>query len=423
MQQKHLDYLFEKLERDAFKLVEIHGISAESLAEILKVLHKTKTQDSISGHKSAPTEITHKYTGPFPTGKFYSRGVPLRACRDSSKSPHFLQFSKGQMLILIEKNGPVARGYIQSDPLKKQGEINLQDVQFDLRFEDEYFSEVDTFASSLEESCAQSINQLAEHLTRRYEDSMIFQLRSIYTWICYHISYDAESFFGPPEARASNEARDVLKTRLAVCAGYANLFLAVCEAVPLLAREVRVKVVSGYGRGYDSTIHMERIPRTNFGYSNHAWNSVFIDGLPFFVESTWGAGNLNGRTFVQKFSSSYFLSPPQDFVRLHFPSKTSDQHLIPAITEEEFCSFPVLSAPFYKYDLALVSHNTSPVTIGSDDFLGGKRMVLKLKVPREFGLRIRFTAKLSCDKPVGGSSDIEVFSQPSVEGWDFYIPQ
>lgn len=104
MQPKQVEYLFEKIKRDASKLEEIQGLSSGSLAEIMDRLRISRDQGSSDVSSPVPDDSAEDYSGPLPVGKFYSRGVPVKALRDSPDRPRCLQFKVGQMLIMTEKS-------------------------------------------------------------------------------------------------------------------------------------------------------------------------------------------------------------------------------------------------------------------------------------------------------------------------------
>ncbi|CAG8457860.1 1258_t:CDS:2 [Acaulospora colombiana] len=108
---------------------------------------------------------------------------------------------------------------------------------------------------------------LKDTLTVRHD---LYKLRAIYVWITDNISYDCKSFYsGKLNFKAS---KDVLKTRMAVCAGYSELFYD-------LSREAGLNVckIGGGAKGYNvgDSIGPGDYP--------HAWNgpTFFEEGLSF----------------------------------------------------------------------------------------------------------------------------------------------
>merc|ERR1712018_650262 len=58
------------------------------------------------------------------------------------------------------------------------------------------------------------------------------------------------------------------------------------------------------------------------GKLSHAWNAVEIDKTWHFIDSTWGAGNINQeKAFAQEFTNFYFLCPESVFFYSHYPEE------------------------------------------------------------------------------------------------------
>jgi transglutaminase-like putative cysteine protease len=93
-------------------------------------------------------------------------------------------------------------------------------------------------ASPRDEESVRSLSQYLQSVSSIKE----MQLRSVFVWICDHISYDFPSFSSGNVP--SQDAHTVLRTRMSVCQGYAELFVALGPGVEL---------VSGYGKGISIT--------------------------------------------------------------------------------------------------------------------------------------------------------------------------
>lgn len=103
---------------------------------------------------------------------------------------------------------------------------------------------------------------------------------AIYNWVTHNIAYDVNAMY-----KLGNSDDDkvaiALKTKKAICGGYAELYAALCRSVGLGA-----VVVEGYAKDFlfDNGDEIY-IPR-------HGWNAVRIDGKWQLVDATWGAGSL-----------------------------------------------------------------------------------------------------------------------------------
>jgi transglutaminase/protease-like cytokinesis protein 3 len=99
-------------------------------------------------------------------------------------------------------------------------------------------------------------------------------VRSIYAWIVYNIRYDHRLAASPKRKKVS--LKTILKTRKAVCAGYADLLGAMCKLAG-----IESEVVTGYSRCYNFG------HRRPFSWSDHAWNAVKLGGNWYLLDATW----------------------------------------------------------------------------------------------------------------------------------------
>jgi hypothetical protein len=148
-------------------------------------------------------------------------------------------------------------------------------------------------------------------------DSPTDKARAIFTWLHHNIDYDTEAFFGNKVKHSTPE--NTIAMGLAVCAGYAGVFVAIA-----LKAGLECVMVTGHGKGYGYSQPKDgsRIPPAN--PTGHAWNAVRIDNGEWkLIDSCWGAGHLENNRYVRKFSPSQFTSSNEDFGLKHFPADDS----------------------------------------------------------------------------------------------------
>jgi transglutaminase/protease-like cytokinesis protein 3 len=161
------------------------------------------------------------------------------------------------------------------------------------------------------------------------------KVKKVHDWIALNISYDVDSFYHGNKKDQSPD--NVLLTGLAVCAGYANIFKSLCDAV-----NVESKYVHGYARGAGySLFNNETINR------NHAWNIVLIEGAWFLVDSTWNAGYVNGTDFIKRYSTEYLFKRASEFIYNHFPDNPAHQFLEKPVSKEAFLNLPTYKERFF----------------------------------------------------------------------------
>ena len=118
--------------------------------------------------------------------------------------------------------------------------------------------------------------------------------------------YVAENIYYNQIAAESSVTADtisletVLKTKTATCAGYSNLFSALCNMQGIYSVNLRGGT---YMKNYETVEHLLSVP------INHEWNAVLIDDVWYFVDVTWLSNNLyteNGYEKSDNFDNQYF---------------------------------------------------------------------------------------------------------------------
>ena len=159
---------------------------------------------------------------------------------------------------------------------------------------------------------------------------------ALYRWLAENVSYDTEAYFSGDYGDCTAEA--VFKTRTGVCSGYANLFQAMAEEVGLES-----KVIGGFSKGYSFE------PDRPLTQSDHAWNAVKIGGQWQLLDSTWGAGYIDGRKrFIRRTTDFWFMTPPEQFVYSHLPEEERWQLLDEPVGKEKYLEAPTGEATLFR---------------------------------------------------------------------------
>ncbi|KAJ3293128.1 hypothetical protein HK104_004716 [Borealophlyctis nickersoniae] len=204
------------------------------------------------------------------------------------------------------------------------------------------FASIDAHARSCPPSSATNVPALAKYLTSPYKPTL-YKVRAIFAWVTANIQYDTKSYFSG--SYGPQGVDDVLKKRIAVCAGYAGLVKELCDAAGVVCI-----VVPGYGRGFGSTPGDMTIERTPDGKpTGHAWNAVLVQGEWRFIDATWGAGNVTpSRTYEPLFTPHWFLTRPTHMIFTHCPRDPVNQLLSPPISEQDFVNLPYIRHRFLE---------------------------------------------------------------------------
>ena len=215
------------------------------------------------------------------------------------------------------------------------------------------FSYIDRKVQSIE-ACAP--DSLAQKLSASYATD-VEKIRSIFRWITENIAYRTRNYLGSrkgakhlfdeePEDTLSaslNEriALEVLRKKEAVCDGYARLFKTLCDYAG-----IRSEIITGYAR-----TNMNRMGEQF--KSNHRWNAVLVDSNWYLLDATWASGYItySSDQFVKAYDDYYFMTPPEDFIRDHYPEDSRWTLLANPPTLREFYRTPFRHSAFAKYSI------------------------------------------------------------------------
>lgn len=245
------------------------------------------------------------------------------------------------------------------------------------------YAAIDAHALRAPRAAERSLDALAVWLVQPARDDAE-RARALFRWITARIAYDAPAYFSGRYRNARRAAADVLRHRVAVCDGYAQLFAALAGRAGLEA-----VVVTGHGKGF-----AYRPGRAPGGPPDHAWNAVRIAGHWYLLDATWGAGTLDAEThrFQPAFEPHFFLTPPEQFIYRHLPDDPQWQLLEHPLTAAQFAALAVPSPAFFRDGLALAQ------PVGATLHAAGE-LSLRLHAPPA----VRLTAQLlRGEREVGG---------------------
>jgi len=202
------------------------------------------------------------------------------------------------------------------------------------------FHAIDQHAINTPSNVEKDIRALCEYLVIPAKNDLE-KTRAIFTWIAKNVSYDDTGYNSGNYIRKDYSPAGVFKSREAVCEGYSNLFLAMCDSVGLKATKI-----IGYAKGYSYA------EGSGFKQTNHAWNAVKIDDEWRLFDATWASGygeNQNGRMkTVMKFDDYWFDVDPKEFIFSHFPENMAWQLNTKKISLREYVHMPYLGPGFFK---------------------------------------------------------------------------
>lgn len=224
-----------------------------------------------------------------------------------------------------------------------------------------------------------SIEDVAEKINKDFTSERD-KARAIFSWMAFNIDYDLETYLNPPaptSIRYRNEAEKQKKIQLLNEQTYERTFnskKAVCEGFSLLYSHLaslvglRSQVIKG-----DSKTLLSDIGRKNT-ISNHAWNTVQVDGKWILVDVTWGQGSLDGNrgALVKEFKPIYFDMEPKFFFTKHYPdSGIFEDHKMNKI---DFLNGPLLYNETFEEDYEIIAPSSGIIKANDGD-----KLIFKIK--------------------------------------------
>lgn len=212
------------------------------------------------------------------------------------------------------------------------------------------YAGIDSYVRSCPTSIAKDPDQLVSYL-EKMADTDLEKARAIYVWLAENISYDAKSInknkFG------DNSALAVLKSKKAVCEGYARLF-------ELLGNKMGLNIL--FVGGYSRNDVLQESWDFDEEEGDHAWNMIKIDDEWRVFDATWGAGSGNddarGRlVFTKEYSDNWFDLSPYEAIFSHYPEDTSLILTEPRLTLDKFESLRLI--PIYSFTSNLLDAEAS----------------------------------------------------------------
>ena len=211
------------------------------------------------------------------------------------------------------------------------------------------FAAIDAHAVAAPASVADSVSTLSAYLTGPAQNDRE-KARAIFRWIAHNVAYDpsADGLRFSPTA--------VLRSRRAVCLGYAVLFEALAEDAGMKAELI-------FGHSKDLKPGTADGPD---GWENHSWNAVQIDGQWRLLDCCWGAGHYDEQgAFVQSFTPHYFLTAPEDFAYDHLPTDPSWQLLDQPMSRADYLERVHVKPAFFDCGLRPVTHPSYRIDAGN----------------------------------------------------------
>ncbi len=225
------------------------------------------------------------------------------------------------------------------------------------------FRKADSIAMSYKGFSLEDMPKLSGKLVANL-DTDIERFRAIYIWTCTNIANDYDLFKKHKRKRKrfvddslklaewNKELSEILfdkllKRKKTICTGYAYVLKQLSKFAG-----IRCRIIDGFAR--TNTISID-----GFSLPNHSWTAVQLNGKWYLCDATWASGVSDVETgdFKFEYNDGFFLSPPELFVKNHYPANL-DWTLLPEDRIPSFDAFiegPLIYGEAYK---VLEQHNT-----------------------------------------------------------------
>lgn len=194
------------------------------------------------------------------------------------------------------------------------------------------YSVIDQYARATPERYARNLTTLSQYLTAPARSDLA-KARSVYSWIMSHVRYEDAAGANRLYSSEVEYANRVLRSRQAVCTGFALLY-------KHLLKQAGVEVINvkGYARADDAQAGQPTGP------IDHEWNAIRLDGDWYLVDLAWASTTAhNGQP-----NDYYFLTDPSAFVAQHLPADPRWQLRNPVVSKAEFDRFPKLYDAYFR---------------------------------------------------------------------------
>ena len=271
------------------------------------------------------------------------------------------------------------------------------------------YSAIDAHAHNAPASAASTLITLSAYLTTPAKTELA-KARSVYAWITSHIRYDETAFSGQKYSSEVEYANRSLRSRKAVCTGFALLFKHL-----LGPAGIEVASIKGYARTFDSEAG-QPIQRVD-----HEWNAVRLDGDWFLLDVAWAQTTAKN----SKPNDYFFLTEPTEFAANHFPTDPRWQLLDTTVSKTQFDRFPKLYDAYFRLGFdenfpktgLIRASDALTLTLKNDQevefmcalgrFGGSESTTIPVSVQRSGE-----TYRLTVSVPQRGNSTLLVFAKP-----------
>lgn len=219
------------------------------------------------------------------------------------------------------------------------------------------FTKVDSVAKSYHGETLKNLPLLTHNLTKN-ETTDVEKFRAIFKWVSENIkgsSWYSEENISKRKRYQKDTVKlkewnkyitkkmmeSLLHQKKTVCTGYAYLIKEMC-----FLSGIECVIVDGYAKTLNLNLKDNPIP-------NHSWNAVKLNNKWYLCDATWASGfsDKKNKEFVFDYRDVYFLTPPEIFIKDHYPIHLKWTLLNHPPSLESYIKAPLIYRSAYKYKL------------------------------------------------------------------------
>lgn len=182
------------------------------------------------------------------------------------------------------------------------------------------YAKIDALALQIPDSSQRSTSGIARYIDGHFDNSTD-KSRAIFAWLGHAVQYDVDNMYNVNfNLSPADIVAKTLKERKAICQGYAEVFHEIAGK-----SGIKNYVIEGYTRQNGLV-----------DYLPHAWVAVYLDTAWYFVDPTWGSGNIQKGKYVKQQNNDYFKAAPEKLITSHIAFDPLFQFLNYPLTNQEF---------------------------------------------------------------------------------------
>ncbi|HBE19286.1 MAG TPA: hypothetical protein DEG17_20795 [Cyanobacteria bacterium UBA11149] len=211
--------------------------------------------------------------------------------------------------------------------------------------------------AGMTEDIEKSIKSVAEYIDKK-EPNPYLKIKALHDYVISRVTYDLDVL--KTGRRPRQDAQTVFLTHKGVCEGYANLFKALGQAIGIDVVYILGKIRQDLAP-VDVIPENIRLLKSNYDWTNHAWNAVKVEGNWQLVDTTWD--DTNSGNSAESYHGNYLMLPPKAMIMSHLPQQEDWQLLHKVETDTSFEKQPILAPQFFAENLTIVSPTEYQTTI------------------------------------------------------------